>query len=170
MTGRVLQLGIKPKTPGEHGLPKHPVPELRVTIQGADGDYNHYRATTLDGDPDQAILIVTKELLAGLGAEGWPIRPGDLGENITLDDVPEMALGPGTRVELGEVILEVTRPCDPCTGLYSLPYVGPSRGPEFVRALVGRRGWYARVLSPGVLRPGFPVAVVAGGGAPISRS
>jgi MOSC domain-containing protein YiiM len=170
MAGRVLQLSIKPKTPGEHGLPKRAVLELRVTSQGADGDYNHYRATTLDGDPDQAILIVTKELLARLGAEGWPIRPGDLGENLTLDDVPEAALGPGARVELADVVLEVTKPCDPCIELHSLPYVGPTRGPEFVRTLVGRRGWYARVLSPGIVRPGCPVTVVAGGGAPIARS
>jgi len=28
---RVLRLNVKPKTPGEYGLPKQPVPELRIT-------------------------------------------------------------------------------------------------------------------------------------------
>jgi MOSC domain-containing protein YiiM len=80
------------------------------------------------------------------------VEPGHLGENITLDQVPESELRPGTRVRVEEVLLEVTKPCDPCTELHSLPYVGAGRGPEFVRTLVNRRGWYARVLIPGVVR------------------
>jgi MOSC domain-containing protein YiiM len=159
MSGHILQLNIKPQTPGEYGLPKTAVPELHITRAGADGDYNHHRATKLQGDPDQAILLVTQEVLTQLRTEGWPVRPGDLGENITLDLVPEAALQPGTKVELGPVLLEVTKPCNPCTELHSLPYVGPERGPQFVRSMVSRRGWYARVLTPGVVRLDTPVAV-----------
>src|SRR5687768_6359581 len=59
MSAHVLQLSVKPKTPGEYGLPKHPVTELRITPSGADGDYNNYRQRTLAGDPDQAILLLT---------------------------------------------------------------------------------------------------------------
>jgi MOSC domain-containing protein YiiM len=158
---KVLQLNIKPKTPGEFGLPKQAVPELRITSTGAEGDYNHYRATTLKGDPDQAILLVTQELLSQLRAEGWPVEPGHLGENITLDRVSESELRPGTRVRVAEVVLEVTKPCDPCTELHSLPYVGARRGKEFVRALVNRRGWYARVLVPGMVTVNAPVQVLS---------
>src|SRR5512143_2595903 len=118
MAGRILQLSTKPETPGTYGLPKRPVPELRVTTRGAEGDYNNYRTRTLGGDPEQAILIVTDEVLACLRAEGWPISPGDLGENITLAGVSEASLVPGSQVSLGEVRLEITKRCDPCTELH----------------------------------------------------
>jgi len=157
--GTVIRLSVKPHTPGEHGLPKHAVPELRVTPEGAAGDYNNYRTRQLGGDPDQAILLLTDEVLRQLNAEGWPVRHGDLGENLTLGNVPESALRPGTRVHAGEVVLELSHRCDPCTELYSLPYVGRERGPEFIRTMSDRRGWYARVLAAGVIRTGTPVSV-----------
>lgn len=159
MPPRILQLSIKPRTPGQPGLPKHAVPELRVSAEGAEGDYNHYRATRIAGDPDQAILFMTEETLARLRTEGWPVRPGDLGENVTLDQVPESRLAPGVQVQLGEALLEITKPCDPCTELHSLAYVGAERGARFVKTMVGRRGWYARVLAPGLLTLTSPVSI-----------
>ena len=165
MSGHVLRLSVKPRTPGEHGLPKQAVSELRVTRAGATGDHNNYRTRTLGGDPDQAILLLTDEALRSLDAEGWPVRPGDLGENITLGGVPEADLRPGVRLALGEVLLEVTHRCDPCTELYSLPSIGAARGPEFLRVAVDRRGWYARVLAEGVIRPDTPVRLLQPSGA-----
>ena len=161
MTGTILRLSIKPKTPGEFGHPKQAVPTLTITAQGAEGDYNHYRATTLKGDPDQAILVLTQEVLDQLQAEGWPVQAGDLGENLTLGGVAEASLMPGARLELGEVRLEITKPCEPCTELHSLPYAGKARGAEFVRTMVDRRGWYARVLRGGQVRLDTPVRVIA---------
>jgi len=161
----LLRLSVKPRAPGEPGLPKHAVAELRVTEAGAAGDYNSYRMRTLAGDPDQAILLLTDAVLRQLNLEGWPVRPGDLGENLTLGGVAESDLRAGTRLQLGTVCLEVTHRCDPCTELYTLPYVGDARGPEFVRTTVDRRGWYARVVTPGIIRPDTPVTVLqpAGG-------
>ena len=162
MTGRVLQLSVKPETPGEFGLPKRAVPELFVSAAGAPGDYNRYRTETLDGDGDQALLLMTQDLLDTLRAEGWPVERGDLGENITLGGVPESSLAPGVRLRLGRVELQISKPCVPCSETYSLPYIGPERGPAFVRALVGRRGWYARVLREGRLDLTTPVVLDAG--------
>jgi len=158
-TGTVSRLSVKPQTKGQRGLPKHAVPRLRVSSAGAEGDYNHYRTTKVQGDPDLAILVLTEEVLAALQREGWPVRPGDLGENLTLAGVAEASLKPGTRLSIGAAVLEVSQACDPCTETYVLPYVGKERGPEFVRTLVGRRGWFARVLSPGTIATGDPVSV-----------
>lgn len=165
MPGRVVRMSVKPLVRGESGLPKSPVDELRVTADGAEGDYNNYRMRKLAGDPDQAILVLTEEVLRQLNAEGWPVQPGDLGENLTLGNVPEASLQVGTRLQLGEVALELTLRCDPCTELHSLSYVGEKRGAEFVKTMVDRRGWYARVLTPGVIRSDTPVEVLqlAGG-------
>ena len=159
MTASVSRLSIKPRVPGEVGLPKHAVPRLRISRSGAEGDYNHYRATDLKGDPEQALLLVTEDLLAQLNAGGWPVQPGDLGENLTLGGIPEAALGPGIRLGIDGIEIEVTKACDPCTNLYHLPYVGKEKGPAFLKATVGRRGWYAKVVTPGVIESGAVVHI-----------
>ena len=159
MTGSIARLSIKSRVPGEVGLPKHAVPVLRISSAGAEGDYNHYRATKVNGDPEQALLLVTEDLLAQLNAAGWPVQPGDLGENLTLCGVPEADLKPGVRLEIAGTGIEVTKACDPCDNLYHLPYVGKQRGPVFLKATVGKRGWFARVLTPGEIRTGAGVRI-----------
>jgi MOSC domain-containing protein YiiM len=155
----IVQLSVKPQVPGQAGLPKRAVPILRITPDGAEGDYNHYRTRKRGGDRDQAVLVVTQDLLSALTAEGWPVQPGDLGENLTISGLREADLGPGVRLQVGEVSLAITKRCDPCTELYNLPYVGKERGPAFLEAMAGSRGWYAKVLAPGVLRPGATVTL-----------
>ena len=110
-------------------------------------------------DPDQAVLILSEEILADLRAEGWPVEPGELGENLTVAGLPSDALHAGAQLRLGEVVLELSKPCDPCIVLYSLPYVGVERGPAFLRTLQGRRGWFARVVQGGTVRPDTAVEV-----------
>jgi MOSC domain-containing protein YiiM len=157
MPARVVQLNLKPKEGRARGLPKRAVSQLTITAAGVEGDYNRWRTEKANGDPDQAVLLLSEEILADLRAEGWPVQPGDLGENVTLVDLARDDLKPGTVVRLGEVVLQVSKACDPCTVLYNLPYVGVERGPEFLRVIHGRRGWYARVLQGGTVRMESPV-------------
>ncbi len=157
--GRIVQLHLKPQEGRARGLPKRAVPRLAITRDGVAGDFNRWRTEKANGDPDQAVLLLSEEILIGLRAEGWPVQAGELGENVTLAGLPPDALQPGAQVHLGEVLLEVSKPCDPCTVLYSLPYVGTERGPAFLRTLQGRRGWFARVLRGGTVRPESPVEV-----------
>jgi len=159
MTGRVASLSVKPETAGEAGLPKRVVASVEFTTAGAGGDFNRYRTRQLQGDPDSAVLLLTEDILVTLREEGWPVAAGDLGENVLVSGIPASALAPGSVVRLGEVRVQLTRDCDPCTELYLLPYVGTARGPQFVRTLQGRRGWYARVLDGGPVRRGDPVQV-----------
>ena len=119
-----------------------------------------WRTEKAAGDPDQAVLLLSEETLADLRAEGWPVQAGDIGENLTVAGLPADALRPGVRVRLGEVVLEVSKACDPCTILHTLPYVGLERGPAFLRAMAGRRGWFARVLQGGTIRSDAAVEVV----------
>jgi MOSC domain-containing protein YiiM len=160
MRGRIVQLHRKPREGRGRGIPKRPVPELRITADGVEGDYNRWRTEEAAGDPDQAVLLLDDEILAALRGEGWPVERGHLGENVTLADLPASVLAPGVRVEAGEVVLEISKACDPCIVLYGLPYVGVERGPSFIRTLPGRRGWFARVIGPGTLAVGMPVTVI----------
>ena len=159
MSGRIVQLSLKPREGRARGLPKQPVSVITVTAEGVQGDFNRWRTEKAAGDPDQAVLLMREETLAELRAEGWPVQPGELGENLTVADLPEDALRPGVQLRLGAVVLEVSKPCDPCTVLYSLPYVGVDRGAAFLRALNGRRGWFARVLRGGTVSADTPVVV-----------
>jgi MOSC domain-containing protein YiiM len=157
--GRIVHLHRKPRDGRARGLPKGMVPQLTITPLGVEGDFNRWRTEEAGGDPDQAVLLLNQEILTELRAEGWPVQPGDLGENFTVADLPPDALHPGTRVYVGEVVLEVSKACDPCTVLYALPYVGVDRGPAFLRALTGRRGWFARVLHGGTVSADMAVEV-----------
>lgn len=158
--GRVVRLGAKPRVAGEHGLPKPEVTEATVSSQGIGGDYNLYRQTQRAGDPAMALLLLPLETVEELTREGWPVSPGDLGENVTTAGIPYDRLAPRQRLRIGAVVAETSKACDPCDNLYLLPYVGRERGPAFLKATLGRRGWYARVLEPGRIRKGDPVELV----------
>lgn len=159
-TGRVFDLHRKPEVAGEHGLPKPSVPEAFAYRSGFQGDFNRYRHEEKRDDPDMALLIVPRETLSKLSLEGWPVKSGDLGENITTEGIPYDAFRPGRRFRAGEVVFEVSKACTPCDNLYLLPYVGPARGPEFLKVMMDRRGWYARVLREGRVRVGDRVEAV----------
>ncbi len=161
--GFVYRLGSKGKRAGERGLPKPEVGQAEILAEGLEGDYNVYRQTERAGDPAMALLLIPLETIEALNRDGWPVRPGDLGENVTTRGVRYEELRPGRRFRIGSAVVEISKACDPCTNLYTLPYVGDAKGPAFLRATLGRRGWYARVVTPGRTRRGDPVERVATG-------
>ena len=158
MSGTVLQINVKPRRQGERGIPKESVEAAVVTRSGLEGDYNVYRQEEKGGDPDSAVLLIPIETVRDLNSEGWPVKPGDLGENITTAGLPYSSFAVGKKFALGDSVLEVSRACDPCQNLLVLPYVGTTKGPAFLKTMRGRRGWYARVVKEGRIRRGDRVA------------
>ena len=104
--------------------------------------------------------IDRQDVIDALNSEGWPVNPGDLGENITLTNIDYSILKPGDRLNIGEVSLEISLICDPCTNLNNLPYVGKDKSTSFIKTLMKRRGWYARVLKVGKVTAGDSVTLV----------
>ena len=154
MAGVVQQINVKPQTPGEHGLPKKPIDSAFVSLAGVRGDYNLYRHEKRNDDPDMALLVMPIETIREINSEGWPIKPGDLGENLTTTGIPYSAFAIGKVFAVGDVRFQVSKACDPCDNLWLLPYVGREKGPAFLKTMLHRRGWYARVLSEGLVRTG----------------
>ena len=105
VSGRIVRLQRKPREGRSRGIPKRPVDELVITAEGVEGDFNRWRTEKAAGDPDQAVLLLSEDVLAELNAEGWPVGPGDLGENLLVSGLPADALTPGVRVRAGEVEL-----------------------------------------------------------------
>ncbi|MEV3908227.1 MOSC domain-containing protein [Streptomyces canus] len=70
-------------------------------------------------DPTQPNLrqvhLIHEELFAEVSAEGFKVRPGDLGENITTRDIDLLGLPVGTLLSIGDhAVLEVTGLRNPC--------------------------------------------------------
>lgn len=138
------------------GVPKHPVAACRITRQGLVGD--RQRDLRYHGGPDRAVTLFSLELIGALQAESHPIAIGTIGENLTLSGPDWPLFVPGARVQVGDVLLELTAYAAPCRIIS-----GSFLGGDFVR--VSHKvhpGWsrlYARVLEEGVARLGDPVAV-----------
>ena len=142
------------------GVPKLPVPEARITVEGLVGDRQRNRAH--HGGPDRAVCLFSLEVLEAIQAEGHKIGPGSSGENLTLAGVEWAGLEPGARVRIGPTVrLEITSYTAPCDHNARWFLNG-----EFKRISQKRHpGWsrvYAKVLTEGVVRTGDAVVVEQG--------
>jgi MOSC domain-containing protein YiiM len=155
----LIQINTKEKVDGEVGLPKHPISHAQITKSGVGNDFNNYRYESKNNTPDRAVLIYTTDKIKELNNEGWPIQPGDIGENFLLDGLKYADLNIGSTLRVGEVQLEISEICNPCKNLSALDYVGKDRITEFIQTMKGRRGWYCRVLKEGNVATGDPVHI-----------
>ena len=97
------------------------------------------------GSKGQVTLVSSADLAQAASVLGAPIPPGATRRNVTLS----IALPPpGARVRLGDVVLEVTGPAEPC-GL-----MDECVGAGAKEALKGRAGVRARVVAGGTLKVG----------------
>lgn len=139
------------------GVPKLPVPAAQIRTTGVEGDRQD--DLRFHGGADRAVCLYSVDLIEALQAEGHPIRPGSIGENLTLHGVDWTEMRADTRIEIGEVLLEITRATTPCHKI-----AGAFFGGAFTR--VSQKvhpGWsrfYARVLREGVVAVGDRVVVV----------
>ena len=147
--------------PAGFSLPKQSVNSASLTKLGIPSDSNLYRFKKKKGDPDMAILLLTTAELDELNALGFFLQPGDLGENILLKDIDFNHLKPDTILNIGsEVILQVSRICEPCRTLSQLPTIGKTQVKELLQKSRGLRGWYARVLREGNIETGAKVSLL----------
>lgn len=140
------------------GVPKRSRPEAEITSQGVEGDSQNNR--DVHGGPDRAVCLYSLERILALQAEGHPIYPGAIGENLTLTGLDWVLLEPGVRLQLSEgVVLEVTRYTTPCKNIR-----GAFSDEQYGRVSQSLHpGWsrvYARVLVPGRARPGDSITIL----------
>ncbi len=145
------------------GVPKLPVPEAYITVQGVAGD--RQRSPEFHGGPDRAVCLYALEVIESLRVEGHAVAPGSCGENLTLAGLDWARLTPGGRLRIGpDVRLEVMSYTDPCKHQTQWFKDG-----DFMRISQkkhpGCSRLYARVLAEGVVRPGDTVTVEEDNGA-----
>jgi MOSC domain-containing protein YiiM len=146
---------------------------VTISIHGIEGDYNHYRTIALQSTPNRAVSILTEDSMKFLRSVYPTSQDGDLGENLTLGGLKFSELMVGSILLLGEAVrLQITEPIEPCANLCKLPYINndalnPKQRIEQCREFLekldlvdGLRGWYAKVLDPGLVRVGDVVKIV----------
>ena len=155
MTGRVVQVSVSPKG----GVPKRPVAQAEVGPTGLAGDAVRY--TKVHGGPERAVCLFPLELIETLRAEGHPVFPGSVGENLTLTGLDWPRLRPGDVVAVGAAVrLQLTTRVEPCKTIRASFADGDFRRIQPAR-VPGETRWYTRVLAGGTVRTGDPVSVEA---------
>jgi MOSC domain-containing protein YiiM len=151
--GRIFQLNVS-----NGGVPKLAVREVLLTPGGLEGD--RQRDLRYHGGPDRAVCLFAFERILELQAEGHPIVPGSVGENVTVAGLDWSRLAPGARLALGEeALVEIAGYTSPCKRIAASFLEGDfKRISQKLRP--GDSRLYARVLRPGRVRVGQGVRVL----------
>jgi MOSC domain-containing protein YiiM len=140
------------------GVPKRPVEQADVTPGGLAGDAQRDREH--HGGPERALCLFSMELIRALQAEGHPIEPGHIGENLTVEGLDWETVAPGVRLLLGEdVLVEVTRYTSPCLNIRA-SFAGGDYARVSQKRNPGASRVYARVLRTGPIRRGDAVRLL----------
>ena len=126
-------------------LPMRPVESVFAEAgAGLVGDRYH-------GSKHRHVTVQSARSLADASqALGAPVEAGATRRNVTLSGGPVPGR-PGTRIRMGEALLEVVRPAAPCRLMDDLI------GPGAMKALHARGGTVFRILAGGAIRVGDPV-------------
>ncbi len=145
-SGRVEWIGLRPAR--EQAM----VAVAEVEAKGGGGlrgdrykGRNGERGVTLI----QAEHLPVIAALAGLEA----IAPATLRRNLVVSGIPLVALK-GRRFRIGELVLEGTESCDPCSRMEA------ALGPGGFNAMRGHGGLCARIVEGGTVRVGDAVAAL----------
>ena len=153
-------------TLGKHhslsGIDKKTVPgQVKVGGMGLEGD--HIMSKKHHGGPDQAVYLYSLEdysaFAAVLTERGQVLAPGSFGENLTVQGLESAGVRIGTRLQIGEVLLEITAPRIPCATFAA--HMGDAGFVKVFRQM-RRPGLYARVLKTGLVGAGDTVTVQDG--------
>ncbi|RBM13161.1 MOSC domain-containing protein [Streptomyces sp. PT12] len=137
---------------------------------GVEGDV-HAGATVkhrsrMAQDPTQPNLrqvhLIHAELLAELAADGFPVAPGELGENVTTTGVDLLGLPVGTLLHLGGgAVVEVTGLRNPCVQIDAFQdgLLKKVISRDAAGNVVRRAGIMGVVRRGGVVRPGDAVRI-----------
>jgi MOSC domain-containing protein YiiM len=153
MDGRIFQLN---RSGG--GVPKLGVREAFLAETGLEGD--RQSDLRFHGGPERALCLFPLELILELQAEGHPIFPGSVGENVTVSGLEWARLTPGSRLALGdEALVEIASYTSPCKTI-AASFTGGDFKRISQKVRPGDSRLYARVLRPGRLAVGHAVKLL----------
>jgi len=144
MTGQIVAVCIS-KNKGERKTPVEQV-ELREE-HGIIGDAHA-------GDWHRQVSLLAKESIDKMRALGLDVDNGDFAENLTTVGIDLPNLPVGTRLQVGETLLEVTQIGKECHSRCAIYHQAGD-------CVMPKEGIFARVLRGGKLRPGDQVSALS---------
>ena len=144
--GRILAVCVSEKK----GEQKHPVEEIQLRVDhGIVGDAHAgswHRQVSLLGT--ESVQKVQEKIC-------FPLKPGDLAENILTEGLILYQLPVGTRLRVGTALCQVTQIGKEC-------HYGCAIRKAAGDCVMPREGIFVKVLEPGAAKAGDPVEVVVG--------
>ncbi len=142
----------------ETGSYKTPVQTSRVYIDGLEGDMvadkKHH------GGIDKAVFansLLNYPKWQKFLKKETPLPFGALAENLTIDSIDENDVFIGDVHKIGDVILEISQPREPCWKISQ-----KWDNPEFTKYIYksGETGWYYRVLQTGKIKQNDKIELI----------
>lgn len=141
MTARVVAVCTSEKK----GVRKKNVGEAEITFTGLAGDAHA-------GDWHRQVSLLAQESIDKMRAKGLKVGPGDFAENITTEGIDLTALPVGTRLRVGEAVLEITQLGKVCHTRCAIYYQAGD-------CVMPREGIFGKVLTSGRVRVGDTITV-----------
>jgi MOSC domain-containing protein YiiM len=137
-TATVIHLQIKPA----EGAPMKVVTSVEAMA-------NHgLRDDANAGRSKRQMLLIERELL-----DEFQLPSGDVRENITVQGIQLAGMAAGTRVRVGQALLEATLDCAPCQFI-------EDKRPGLRAAMEGKRGTLFKVIEGGEIKVGDSIQIV----------
>jgi MOSC domain-containing protein YiiM len=108
------------------------------------------------------VHLMHEELFAEVAEDGFDVKPGQLGENITTSGIDLLGLPTGTLLHLGdEAVVEITGLRNPCAQINGLQdgLLKKVLGLDADGNVVRKAGIMGVVREGGAIRPGQPIRV-----------
>lgn len=102
------------------------------------------------GDWHRQVSLLAKESIDKMRAMGLDVTNGDFAENITTSGINLTSLPVGSRLQVGETLLEVTQIGKECHARCAIYYQAGD-------CVMPKEGIFARVLRSGAIKPGDAV-------------
>jgi len=102
------------------------------------------------GDWHRQVSLLANESIAKMRALGLDVDSGDFAENITTSGIDLVALPIGTRLRIGEAVVEVTQIGKECHNRCAIFYQAGD-------CVMPKEGIFAKVLKGGAVSPEDPI-------------
>lgn len=130
------------------GVKKTPVGEcVIVKDYGLEGDSH------ASSEYHRQVCLLASESIGKMTARGYDVGPGSFAENITTRGLDLLAIPIGARVQIGEVLLEITQKGKEC-------HDGCAVYQEIGACIARTEAIFGRVLEGGTVRAGDAVEVL----------
>ncbi len=105
------------------------------------------------GDWHRQVSLLAQESIDKMRAMGLDVNAGDFAENITTSGIDLVSLPIGSRLQVGETLLEVTQIGKECHTRCAIYYQAGD-------CVMPKEGIFAKVITGGMIKPGDAIETV----------